>query len=51
VLSLQRLCKKVLREKGIKTQFIELEKPWQNGDSEVFNGILRDDSQNKWRFL
>lgn len=51
VLSLQRLCKKVLREKGIKTQFIELEKPWQNGDSEVFHGILRDDSQNKWRFL
>lgn len=42
---------KVLREKGIKTQFIEPGKPWQNGYNESFNGILRDDCLNKWQFL
>jgi len=42
---------KVLGEKGIKTQFIEPGKPWQNGYNESFNGILRDDCLNKWQFL
>lgn len=42
---------RVLREKGIKTQFIEPGKPWQNGYNESFNGILRDDCLNKWQFL
>lgn len=42
---------KVLGERGIKTQFIEPGKPWQNGYNESFNGILRDDCLNKWQFL
>lgn len=41
---------KVLAEKGIKTQFIEPGKPWQNGYNESFNSILRDDCLNKWQF-
>lgn len=46
-----KAVQKLLFEKGIKTQFIEPGKPWQNGYNESFNGILRDDCLNKWQFL
>ena len=42
---------KLLEEKGVKTQFIEPGKPWQNGYNESFNSILRDDCLNKWQFM
>lgn len=41
---------RMLNENGIKTQYIEPAKPWQNGYNESFNGILRDDCLNKWQF-
>ena len=40
----------MLAEKGVRTQYIEPGKPWQNGCNESFNGILRDDCLNKWQF-
>jgi putative transposase len=41
---------RMLNETGVKTQYIEPGKPWQNGYNESFNGILRDDCLNKWQF-
>ena len=45
-----KAVQKMLAEKGVKTQYIEPGKPWQNGYNESFNGILRDDCLNKWQF-
>ena len=45
-----KAVQKMLAEKGVRTQYIEPGKPWQNGCNESFNGILRDDCLNKWQF-
>ena len=45
-----KAVRKALAEKGVRTQYIEPGKPWQNGYNESFNGILRDDCLNKWQF-
>jgi transposase InsO family protein len=36
---------------GVKTLFIEPGSPWENGDSESFNGKLRDEVVNREVFF
>ena len=35
----------------VKTLFIELGSPWENGDNESFNGKLRDELLNREIFF
>ena len=39
-----------LAECGVETLYIEPGKPWQNGKEERFNGTVRDECLNRYRF-
>jgi putative transposase len=39
-----------LKERGVKTHFIDPGSPWQNGYNESFNGVFRDGCLDRWVF-
>jgi putative transposase len=39
-----------LKERRVKTHFIDPGSPWQNGHNESFNGVFRDGCLNRWVF-
>lgn len=39
-----------LAQSGVETLYIEPGKPWQNGKEERFNGTVRDECLNRYRF-
>lgn len=39
-----------LKEKHVKTRYIDPGSPWQNGTNESFNGVFRDGCLDRWEF-